>query len=68
MSVGQLCDPVVTEVFARIAEREASGPEVIAAALPEDAASMTPDELATTFAALPNPQEWDRLDEEFSLS
>lgn len=68
MSAGQLCDPAVMELFARIAEREAYGPEEVAAALPEDAASMTPDELATTFAALPNPQEWDRLDEEFSRS
>ncbi len=68
MSAGQLSDPVVTEVFARVAEREAYGPEQVAAALPEDAAAMTPDELATAFAALPDPQEWDRLDEEFTRS
>jgi putative nucleotidyltransferase with HDIG domain len=68
MSAGRLADPRVIDVFVRVAQREAYGPERVEAALAEDAAVMTPDELAATFAALPAPSEWDRLDEEFARS
>ena len=68
MSAGQLGDPVVTETFVKVAEREAYGPERVSPAVVEDAAAMTPEGLAAAFAALPNPGEWDRLDEEFTRS
>jgi len=68
MSAGQLGDPVVTETFVKVAEREAYGPELVSPAVVEDAAAMTPEGLAAAFAALPNPGEWDRLDEEFTRS
>jgi HD-GYP domain-containing protein (c-di-GMP phosphodiesterase class II) len=66
MSAGQLADPLVLDVFVKVAQREAYGPDRVDAALVEDAAAMTPDELAATFAALPAPAQWDLLDEEFA--
>ncbi|MFN2420083.1 MAG: hypothetical protein ABR527_01685 [Gemmatimonadota bacterium] len=66
MSAGHLADPLVLDVFIKVSQREAYGPDRVDTALPEDAAAMTPDELAETFAALPTPAYLDRLDEEFA--
>jgi putative nucleotidyltransferase with HDIG domain len=64
VSTGTLSDPVVTAVFLDVARRESFGHET--AEDPGDPVAMRPEEWAAAFAALPRPEEWERLDEEFA--
>ncbi|MDX1661490.1 MAG: tetratricopeptide repeat protein, partial [Gemmatimonadota bacterium] len=64
MSAGSLSDPKITEVFVDVARRESFGPDRVGRDVdPSDGRTMRPEELADTFASLP-----DLLGEEFSSS
>lgn len=65
MSAGTLCDPAITAVFLEAARRESFGRETVDET---DRAGMRPEDWKAAFAALPDPEEWDRLDEEFALA
>lgn len=68
MSAGSLSDPRITEVFVEIARREAYGPDRVGMHGEGTAApAMRPEDLARTFASLPDVTD-DRLDEELSRS
>ncbi len=69
MSAGSLSDPEITGVFIEVVQRESYGPDRVGGSLDETRSGevMRPEELADTFAALPDVPE-DRLDEDLSRS
>ncbi len=60
MSAGTLSDPEITSVFIEIARRESFGPVDASSGCDQP---MSPEEMASAFAALP-VGDWTRTDEE----